>query len=256
MWRQLHQTFTIGREKHPRSLLTDWSLTFLVLAFGTTSLLHAFVVPTGSMEGTIRIGDHVLVDRLVYAEPSRYSLLPYQDVQRGDIIVFLFPEDPRINYVKRVIGLPGDRLHLKNGQVIRNGKRLVEPYTQFIASFPDTFRDSFPAGNGDRQVTPRGRDMLSHHIIDGELLVPPGMYFAMGDNRNNSLDSRYWGFVPRQNIIGKPALIYWSYDAGDSYPTDWDAKHLIDVATNFFTKTRWDRTFSVPKPIRAQEVQP
>ncbi|MBY0505659.1 MAG: signal peptidase I [Bryobacteraceae bacterium] len=256
MWSQLRQIWTDGRQKRPRGPLADWSLTFLVLAFGTTSLLHAFVVPSGSMESTILVGDHVLVDRLVYAEPSPYALLPYRPVERGDIIVFLYPEDPRKNYVKRVIGVPGDRLHLDHGKVIRNGKRLVEPYAQYIARWPDTFRDSFPQGAESAALTPRGRDMVARHIVDGELVVPAGSYFAMGDNRDNSEDSRYWGLVPRENIIGKPALVYWSFDAGQSYPTDWDAKHLLDVAVNFFTKTRWERTFSVPRAQRAQEVQP
>ena len=256
MWQQLREIFAVGRRTRPRGFVADWSLTFLVLACGTTSLLHAFVVPTGSMESTILVGDHVLVDRLVYAEPSRFGLLPYQPVQRGDIIVFLYPEDIRKNYVKRVIGIPGDRLHLDQGRVIRNGQRLVEPYTQFIARTPNTFRDNFPAGAEQTPVLPGGRDMLSHHLVNGEIVVPPGMYFAMGDNRDNSEDSRYWGFVPRANIIGKPALIYWSYNAGENYPTDWEAKHLLDVALNFFTKTRWDRTFSVPRSIQATEVKP
>ncbi len=256
MWQHLREIWSTGRRTRPRGTVTDWSLTFLVLAFGTTSLLHAFVVPSGSMESTILVGDHVLVDRLVYAEPSRYGLLPYQPVKRGDIIVFLYPEDVRKNYVKRVIGIPGDHLHLDQGHFIRNGRRLVEPYTQFIARSPNTFRDSFPLGSDMAAVLPGGRQMLDHHLVNGEILVPAGMYFAMGDNRDNSEDSRYWGFVPRANIIGKPALIYWSYDAGESYPTDWDAKHLMDVALNFFTKTRWDRTFSVPRAIQAAEVQP
>jgi signal peptidase I len=254
MWQHLREIWTVGKRSHPRGFVADWSLTFLVLAFGTTSLLHAFVVPSGSMESTILVGDHVLVDRLVYASSTPSALLPFRPVERGDIIVFLYPEDPRKNYVKRVIGAPGDRLHLEHGQVIRNGKRLVEPYAQFVPRPSDEFRDNFPIGAAG--VSPRGLDMLQHHVVNGELIVPPGMYFAMGDNRNNSEDSRYWGFVPRENIIGKPALIYWSYDTGESYPTDWDAKHLIDVATNFFTKTRWDRTFSVPRAIQAQEVNP
>ena len=115
MWQQLREIFAVGRRTRPRGFVADWSLTFLVLACGTTSLLHAFVVPSGSMESTILVGDHVLVDRLVYAEPSRFRLLPYQPVQRGDIIVFLYPEDIRKNYVKRVIGVPGDRLQLDQG---------------------------------------------------------------------------------------------------------------------------------------------
>lgn len=256
MWQHLREIWNVGRLQRPRGLVADWSLTFLVLAFGTTSLLHAFVVPSGSMESTILVGDHVLVDRLVYAASEPAGLLPYQDVRRGDIIVFLYPEDPRKNYVKRVIGVPGDRLHLENGQVVRNGRRLVEPYAQFSARPPDQFRDNFPSGAEFAGQSPRGRQMLRQHVENGELAVPAGAYFAMGDNRNNSEDSRYWGLVPRENIIGKPALIYWSFDAGESYPTDWDAKHLVDVALNFFTKTRWERTFSVPRSQQAREVQP
>lgn len=256
MWQPLREIWTVGRRIRPRGLVADWSLTFLVLAFGTTSLLHAFVVPTGSMESTILVGDHVLVDRLAYAADRPSALLPYQPVKRGDIIVFLYPEDIRQNYVKRVIGIPGDRLHLSQGKVIRNGRRLVEPYAQYIARHPDTFRDNFPQGRETAHLLPHGRQMLDQHLVNGEVVVPPGHYFALGDNRDNSEDSRYWGFVPRENIIGKPALIYWSYDVGQRYPTDWDAKHLVDVALNFFTKTRWERTFSVPRPMLAEEVQP
>jgi signal peptidase I len=207
------------------------------------------------MEGNLLVGDHILVDRVAYADPGPFGrhLLPYSGVERGDIVAFLYPEDPRQTYVKRVIGLPGDRIRLENGQVIRNGHRLVEPYTQHTASRPDAYRDSFPVSPA-AFTTPRGRDMFEHHVRNGEVIVPPGMLFALGDNRDNSADSRYWGFVPRDYVVGKPLLVYWSYDAPTAHLQEWTVDHVIDVAQHFFTRTRWERTLFVPRSQRAQEV--
>ena len=150
--------------------------------------------------------------------------MPYEAVKRGDIVAFLYPKDTHQTFVKRVIGLPGDRIRMVDKQVIRNGRALVEPYTQHIDPGIDPSRDSFP-----------------------ELTVPPDKLFVLGDNRDNSLDSRYWGFVPRENVVGKPLFVYWSYDAPTADLEHWNVAHLIDVVEHFFTKTRWDRTFLVPK---------
>jgi signal peptidase I len=231
----------------PRGFIAEWTITILILLFGTTTLVQAFVVPTGSMEGNILIGDHLFVDKLAYAPAGGLGrhLLPYKEVQRGDIIVFRFPPDPRQDYVKRVIGLPGDRLRLIDKQVYINGRKLEEPYVQHITSYIEPYRDNFP-GEPNMLVTPRGLEMLRDHVAGGELVVPPGQYFAMGDNRDNSLDSRYWGFVPRENIRGKPLIIWWSYDAPTEQlvdPNPVSPEHLLDLAQNFFTKTRWRRTF-------------
>src|SRR5207247_267085 len=118
------------------------------------------------------------------------------DLERGDIVAFLYPEDPRETYVKRVIGLPGDHLRIENGQVIRNGRRLEEPYTQHLVGRTDWYGANFPTAP-TAFTTARGREMFAHHVRNGEVAVPPGTFFAMGDNRDNSADSRYWGFVPR-----------------------------------------------------------
>ena len=238
-----------------RGTIAEWTVTILLLLFGTTTLVQAFVIPTGSMEDTLLIGDHLLVDKLAYAPPGPLSkyVLPYSEVKRGDIIVFRYPVDLRQTFVKRVVGVPGDRLRIENKQVYLNGKKLDEPYKYHKTDYIDSYRDNFPSVPNVRLYEP-AQTMLDRNIRDGELVVPPGNYFAMGDNRDSSLDSRYWGFVPRENIIGKPLIIYWSYDA----PTERLASpgigldHLKDLALNFFTKTRWTRTFRL---IRAHPLR-
>jgi signal peptidase I len=234
--------------------IAEWTVTIVMLLFGTTTLVQAFVVPTGSMESTLLIGDHLFVDKMAYAPPGAISgkLLPYTEVKRGDIIVFRYPPDIRQNYVKRVMGVPGDRIKIVNKKIILNGKTLDESYTQYVRPYVDPYADNFPS-EPNMLVDSRAREMLGNHVVNGELVVPPGNYFAMGDNRDNSADSRYWGFVPRENIVGKPAIIFWSFDA----PTDRlasgniDPAHIFDIITNFFTKTRWKRQFML---IRGQQV--
>jgi len=231
-----------------RGALAEWTVTILLLLFGTTTLVQAFVIPTGSMEDTLLIGDHLLVDKMAYAPAgpvSRY-LLPYSDVRRGDIIVFRYPMNIRETFVKRVVGIPGDRLRIERKQLYINGKAVQEPYKYHKTEYIDSYRDNFP-GEPNTRISSPAEEMLSLHVSGGEVVVPPGSYFAMGDNRDASLDSRYWGFVPRGHIIGKPLIIYWSYDA----PTDrltspgigWE--HLKDLGRNFFSKTRWARTFQL-----------
>lgn len=242
--------------QHPeRGFLAEWTVTILLLLFGTTTLVQAFVIPTGSMEDTLLIGDHLLVDKLAYAPAGAVSkhLLPYTPVSRGDIIVFRYPVDIRQTFVKRVIGMPGDHLRINNKQVYLNGKPLNEPYKYHKTSYFDPYRDVFPSPPNTR-VDDRAIEMLERHVERGEIVVPADCYFAMGDNRDSSLDSRYWGFVPRENIIGKPLIIYWSYDA----PTDRlvssgvDIDHLKDLAVNFFSKTRWRRSLQL---IRGYEIK-
>ncbi len=170
------------------------------------------------------VGDHLLVDKLAYA-PGQFPLLPYEDVKRGDIIVFRYPPNIRETYVKRVIGAPGDRIRMQNKQVFRNGIALNEPYTQHISPDYDPRRDDLP-----------------------EFLVPPAQYFALGDNRDNSSDSRVWGFVPRENIIGKPVIVLWSYDAPTEDLMGYSVHHAVDLAEHFFTRTRWSRTLQLIRP--------
>ena len=197
------------------------------------------------MEDTLLIGDHLLVDKLAYAPPGPVSkhVLPYTDVKRGDIIVFRYPVDIRQTFVKRAIGVPGDHIKLINKRLILNGKAANEPYVYHKSEFFDSYRDNFPA-EPNVHVAESAMDMLANHVERGEVVVPPGTVFAMGDNRDSSLDSRYWGFVPRDNIIGKPLIIYWSYDAPTEALADSSVNvgHIIDLILHFPTKTRWNRT--------------
>ncbi|MSV28242.1 MAG: signal peptidase I [Bryobacterales bacterium] len=232
----------------PRGVIAEWTVTIILLLFGTTTLVQAFVIPTGSMEDTLLIGDHLLVDKMAYAPfgPATKYVLPYRDVKRGDIIVFRYPVDIRQTFVKRVIGVPGDRIRVESKQLILNGKKLTEPYKYHKTEYFDSYRDNFPGEPNVRLYEP-AQEMLEKNVLNGEVVVPAGRYFAMGDNRDSSLDSRYWGFVPRENIIGKPLIIYWSYDAPTerlSNPTI-GLDHILDLAQNFFTKTRWRRTFNL-----------
>ncbi|HSP66816.1 MAG TPA: signal peptidase I [Bryobacteraceae bacterium] len=225
-----------------RNFVHEWSLNILILLFGTTTLVQAFIVPTPSMDTTVMVGDHLLVDKLSYAPPGSFAryLLPYTDPKRGDIIVFRYPMDISQNYVKRVMGVPGDHIKVVDKVVYLNGKALKEPYAQHIFPNLEPYRDNFPS-EPRGPVAGRAMEMLAQHVVNGELVVPPESYFAMGDNRDNSLDSRYWGFVPRENIIGKPLLIFWSYDAPTADLVGYSADHFLDLAKNFFFKTRWDR---------------
>ena len=238
-------------DEHPyhapqRGFIAEWTVTIILLLFGTTSLVQAFVIPTGSMEDTLLIGDHLLVDKLAYAPAGPVSkwTLPYRDVHRGDIIVFRYPVDIKQTFVKRAIGVPGDHIRLIDKKLILNGHAVDEPYVYHKTEYIDSYRDNFPS-DPNVHVAESAIDMLTNHVQNGDVVVPPGYVFAMGDNRDSSLDSRYWGFVPRENIIGKPLIIYWSYDA----PTDALADpsismdHIVDLVTHFPTKTRWKRTF-------------
>jgi signal peptidase I len=236
-----------------RDFITEWALNILILLFGTTTLVQAFIVPTPSMDKTVMVGDHLLVDKLSYAPADSFSkhLLPYTEPKRGDIIVFRYPMDISQNYVKRCMGLPGDRIKVVDKELWLNGHKLAEPYVQHIFPRIEPYRDNFPA-EPYGPVYDRARKMLTDNVVNGEVVVPEESYFAMGDNRDNSLDSRYWGFVPRENIIGKPLVIFWSYDAPTEDWVDYNSNHFIDLAKNFFRKTRWDRTL---KLVRGYPVQ-
>jgi signal peptidase I len=233
-----------------RNSIAEWAVTILILLFGTSTIAQPFVIPTSSMHNTLLTGDHLIVDKLAYAPPGPISkhVMPYEDVKRGDIIVFRHPTLITVDYVKRVIGMPGDHLKLVNKVVFINGQPLTEPYTIHLENYFN-YRDNFPLGepdySGDSKMMARASEMLRENVVNGELVVPPGNYFAMGDNRDNSLDSRYWGFVPRENIMGKPVIIFWSYDAPTEDLKDYTMKHMLDLAQHFFTKTRWNRTLKL-----------
>jgi len=239
-----------------RGFAAEWAVNGIVLLFLFANVVQAFVIPSGSMETSLMTGDHVLVDKLIYAPPGTISsrLLPYREVRRGDIIVLRDPVDLTKDLVKRAIGVPGDRLRLVNKQLFLNGHSVSEPYVQHISQYLDPYRDNFPAAPPEEGVMPPALAMLADHVVNGELVVPPGSIFALGDNRDNSLDSRYWGFVPRQNIEGTPLLIYWSFDApsADLMNGNIGAGHIADLVTHFFTKTRWNRTLQL---IRGYPLQ-
>jgi signal peptidase I len=232
----------------PRNSLAEWAITILVLLFGTSTIAQPFVIPTSSMHNTLLTGDHLIVDKMAYAPPDALSrhLLPYEDVRRGDIIVFRHPTLNNVDYVKRCIGLPGEHIKLVDKTVYINGRPLNEPYVIHQADSL-LYRDNFPQGQPeyveDPKMAARASQMLQDDVINGELVIPAGFYFAMGDNRDNSLDSRYWGLVPRDNIEGKPLIVFWSYDAPTEDLQDYNLHHMFDLATHFFSKTRWNRTF-------------
>ena len=234
-----------------RGFLAEWTVTIVLLLFGTTFLVQAYVIPTGSMEDTLLVGDHLLVDKLAYAPPGGAigsHLLPYGEPRRGDIIVFRYPGDISQTFVKRCIGVPGDHIRLMDKDLILNGKAVQEPYVYHKAEFFDPYRDDFPLSSIHAPIL--ASDMLRNHVENGEVVVPPNFYFAMGDNRDLSSDSRYWGFVPRANIIGKPLVIYWSYDAptDDLTNTAITPKHFLEMLEHFSTKTSWKRTFRLIHP--------
>jgi signal peptidase I len=230
-----------------RNSIAEWTITILLLVFLTTTLVQAFVIPTGSMEDTLLIGDHLLVDKLAYGPSGAVGrfILPFREPRRGDIIVFRYPIDIKQTFVKRVIGVPGDRIRIVNKQVFRNGVKVDEPYVYHKTDYVQGYRDNFPSEPETHLEAP-GLTMLQNSVVNGELVVPPDVYFAMGDNRDFSFDSRYWGFVPRDNIIGKPLIVYWSYAAPTEQLTGQSpVRHLTDVFAHFFTRTRWSRTFKL-----------
>ena len=223
-------------------------------------IFQNFVIPSGSMEKTLLIGDHVLVDRITLAPPTSWApFVHYRPVKRGDIIVFLKPnpETPDLILVKRAVGIPGDRIHLRHGVLYVNGVAQNEPYAAMpteTGNFEDAYqpyRDDFPAIAPplDAQVTELWREDLPTHIQGDDLVVPPGKVFAMGDNRTESLDSRFWGFVPMENIMGRPMFVYWSFrtpaDQEDKTSLGDRLSFMVHIVTHFFTGTRWSRTFHV-----------
>jgi signal peptidase I len=211
--------------------------------FVITFIVQAFQIPSGSMENTLLVGDFLLVDKVHFAG-SGLGLLPYRSIRRGDIVVFYFPVDPSQFLVKRVIGLPGDRIHLHDKIVYLNGEPQAEDYVIHAQHFLDGYRDNFPTQHGySREIDWRWRTELSQHVTNGDLVVPPDHYFVMGDNRDNSLDSRYWGFVPRANIIGRPLVIYLSVKSSEPRGPNGKLIHSGQTLAHLLQIARWDRTF-------------
>ena len=207
----------------------------ILALFVRTWVVQAFKIPTGSMEYNLLIGDHLLVNKFIFA-PTPLAIgravLPVRPIHRGDIVVFKFPDQPDRDLIKRVIGLPGETVELRTKKVYIDGKPIDEPYVHFL----------IPPSSDYQEVT--SSDVRENY---GPVTVPPDQYFVMGDNRDNSEDSRYWGFLPQNNVKGKALIIYWSYESGREDYLDEGvgatAKRLLSVVTHFFTKTRWERLF-------------
>jgi len=223
--------------------------------FIITFIVQAFEIPSSSMENTLLIGDHVFVNRVQFAPQTRWigPLLPYREIHRNDIVVFLSTTQPDLYVVKRIIGVPGDRIHLRDGVVYRNGQKLDEQ-SYVVHKGPityDPYRDNFPAVASSDYTDPTDEWKLTkpQHIEDGDLVVPADKYFAMGDNRDVSYDSRYWGFIPKENVIGRPMFIYWSFDTPENQYQQKEFTqrigNLLHVVIHFFDQTRWRRSFKV-----------
>ncbi len=220
--------------------------TVVIAVFVITFIVQAFQIPSPSMENTLLVGDYLLVNKLCYGGGGIADhAMPYSRIHRGDIIVFHYPVNPAQHFVKRVIGVPGDRVRMIDKQVFINGVALKEPYAHFTQPANNLFRDSFPRFDVAAGETPEWWIEMRKLVDDGQLIVPQGDYFVMGDNRDDSYDSRYWGFVPRANIIGRPLLIYWSVRESEiPAPSSVTGKfaHFAYALTHIFQITRWRRT--------------
>lgn len=233
----------MASDTHPKSGLRDnfeaIVIAMIFLNFVRIFVFQSFKIPTGSMIDNLLIGDHLFVNKFIYGAPGPEPLaplLPIRSVERGDIVIFRFPEDPALDYVKRVIGLPGETISIRDKIVHIDGQPIPEPYTVFRDTTIFPASESLPA-----QL--RIRDQMPPYTI------PEHSYFVMGDNRDNSYDSRYWGPVRRDLIKGRPFLIYWSFRAeepdGQPQTLGTTLANLADVVVNFFSKTRWDRMFFI-----------
>jgi signal peptidase I len=248
-------------EETPFEAVASICSVLVIGLFILTFLCQNYVIPSGSMENTLLIGDHLVVDQITLSPPTKWMpLLHYREPKRNDVVVFLKPvADSSGNYlhlVKRLIGVPGDHIHLRNGIVIINGVAQDQPHA--VPTTPDNhaeFLDEFPSVPPE----PTGPDgtpeawavEFPSHIENGDLVVPPGMYFMMGDNRHDSLDSRYWGFVPRENIVGRPLFNYWSFKTSEHQYDQTGIGNTLawmgHVVLHFFSDTRWSRTLHLIK---------
>src|SRR5579862_1131156 len=249
-----HDATAHPAEAHPATLreyIESLLVTVILALFGTTFIVQAFKIPSQSMEPTLLVGDHLLVNKFIFGGRGHWydRVLPYREIRRGDIIVFKFPFQDHPHYVKRVIGIPGDRVKIVDQQVYVNGKRIIEPYIVRDPSAPyDPFGDNFPPRSPQylqANMQPEWSDQIFDYIHDGEIVVPPNKYFAMGDNRDHSWDSRYWGFVDREAVMGRPVVIYWSIASSEDEYTDQPASRgitsLFDTLLHIPTRTRWNR---------------
>ena len=248
-------------EETPYEAVASICSVLVVGLFILTFLGQNFVIPSGSMENTLLVGDHLVVDRITLAPPTKWMpLLHYREPERNDIVVFLKPvSDPDpvtgapqyLFLVKRLIGVPGDHIHLRNGIVIINGVAQDQPHAK--PTTPENhndFLDEFPSMPPDPEpgnLIPESWAVdFPRNVENGDIVVPPGHYFMMGDNRHNSADSRFWGFVPRENIVGRPLLNYWSFESTEEQLEQTGIGNNLawmgHVALHFFSDTRWSRT--------------
>jgi signal peptidase I len=250
--------------------IASYAAVFVVGLFIFNFIGQNYVIPSGSMENTLLVGDHLFVDRLTLSPGHNwFPFIHYREPKRGDIIVFIKPvadpvpgfDQPQyLNLVKRLVGVPGDHIHLKDGVVYING--VAQPFPKTWSDTPpadpseEPFLDQFPAfpvvPEDGNYKTEEWATEINSHIVNGELVVPPGKYFMMGDHRHDSADSRFWGFVPRENILGRPLFNYWSFKADDGQYAEQTGigskiAWMGHVALHFFTDTRWSRTL---KPVR------
>jgi signal peptidase I len=198
---------------HSGSLPAIQSLLYLIVVavFISAFAMQPYRIPSGSMEPTLLVGDFLLVNKQLVPSSGEHDPLPLTSIHHDDIIVFHYPVEPALLLVKRVIGLPGDRIRLHDGRVYRNGQLLTEPFAVYRPAGPDSFRDNFPRmQSAEPGINSRWWIEMRHRIDHGDLVVPVDHFFVLGDNRNDSEDSRYWGFVPRTAIVGKPFVIYFS----------------------------------------------
>ncbi|HKN69548.1 MAG TPA: signal peptidase I [Terriglobales bacterium] len=244
-------------DKKPRETKVEFFASLaellVILLFIMTFVLQNFEIPSSSMEDTLLIGDHIFVNREQFAPPTHWlgPLLPYRDIHRDDIAVFLSPEQPGLFLVKRIIGVPGDRIHLRDDVVYRNGERLDEPFVRHKREH-NPYTDNFPAVPPAEMYGVRNQawaQAMPSHIEADDIVVPADSYFAMGDNRDVSYDSRYWGFIPRKNVIGRPMFVYWSFvTPADQYQMRSAGDRLgflAHIVIHFFDETRWSRTLRI-----------
>ncbi|MBI4477581.1 MAG: signal peptidase I [Acidobacteria bacterium] len=215
------------RKSTAREYFESIVIAVILALFIRTFVVQAFKIPTGSMEPNLLIGDHLLVNKFVLA-PTRSraegAILPIDEVRRGDVVVFKYPEEPERDFIKRVIGLPGETVELKGHEVLINGKPLTEPYAHYTQPVPDEDELSL--------------DVRSKY---GPVTVPAAHYFVMGDNRDNSQDSRYWGFLPGSYVKGKALMIYYSYEPDEDSGASSGLSRLPSLVAQFFTRIRWNR---------------
>jgi signal peptidase I len=214
------------RKSTAREYFESIVVAVILALFIRTFAVQAFKIPTGSMEPNLLVGDHLLVNKFVFAPiatPLERAVLPMREIRRGDVIVFKFPEEPERDFIKRVIGLPGDTLEVRQRQVLINGQKIAEPYAHYLFSIADGETESI--------------DVRARY---GPVTVPPNHYFMMGDNRDNSQDSRFWGFLPAHYVKGRALMIYWSFDAQPGEDAE-GGGGLLRGLTSIFTGTRWTR---------------